>query len=150
MLWSIYIYSLVLWVGSIFFLLSTCIPTTFKAFKEPEAFKFIDLILPRYFNVSFLFGIAALISFYILTKNVLGIISTINISLLLLANAINLINGLFIFPKASKKRIAAIEAFYKTGELNLPTSCKISAALNTAVFITCLLITGITSTLTRI
>ncbi len=146
MLKSLYLYSLALWTGSLFLMLVVCIPVSFKTLGKSDAFKLVDSALPKYFNISYIFGITSLLSFYFLVKGISGILLYLNLSIILLANIISFVNGIFVSPKARMERVT----FIREGKEKVPLKCKLSTTLNVLTLILCLLSIGITSTLIAI
>ena len=98
---SLYLYSLSLWVGSLFFFTAIGAPMAFKVLPKEDAGRYTGAVFPKYFSLGYVFGLTALISFYLLTKGNLSIISWINLVILLVMNSATLVNGLVIVPKAS-------------------------------------------------
>ena len=98
---SLYLYSISLWVGSLFFFSAVGAPTAFKALPKEDAGKYTGTVFPKYFGLGYIFGLTALISFYTLTKSALSITSSLILLMLLVMNILNAINGLIITPKAS-------------------------------------------------
>ena len=109
---SLYLYSLTLWVGSMFFFTAVGAPAAFKIFKKVEAGKYTGSVFPKYFGIGYILGLAALVSFYLLTRDAMNIFSWLNLAFLLLMNIFNFINGLIITPKANLLKIS----FYQTGD----------------------------------
>jgi hypothetical protein len=97
---SLYIYSLSLWVGSVFFFSVVGAPMAFKVFPKEEAGKYTGSVFPKYFFLGYLFGALSLVSFYLLVKDNLGIFSSLNLVILALMNLFTVLNGAFIVPKA--------------------------------------------------
>ena len=65
---SLYLYSLTLWVGSMFFFTAVGAPAAFKILKKEEAGKYTGSVFPKYFGIGYILGLAALVSFYLFDK----------------------------------------------------------------------------------
>ncbi len=98
---SLYIYSISLWVGALFFFTVIGAPLAFKVLPKEEAGKYTGAVFSKYFGLGYLFGLLSLFSFYLLTKESLTAVGWLNLALLLLMNLLNFVNGLLIVPKAS-------------------------------------------------
>ncbi len=142
---SLYLYAVSLWVGALFFFTAIGAPLAFKVLKKEEAGKYTGAVFPKYFGIGYVFGVLALISFYLLTRENMTLISSINIAILLLMNLLNFINGLLIVPKAG---ILKAE-FYRSNDRSYYDKFlklhAISMALNGVTVILGLMVIGITS-----
>ncbi len=142
---SIYLYSVSLWVGSLFFFTVIGAPLAFKILPKEEAGKYTGAVFPKYFSLGYILGTIALVSFYLLTKSSLTPIGWLNLLLLLVANLLNFINGLVIIPKASLLKAD----FYRTSNKELYNKFLklhgISMALNGIVLLICLMVVGLTA-----
>ncbi len=142
---SLYLYAVSLWVGALFFFTAIGAPLAFKVLKKEEAGRYTGAVFPKYFGIGYVFGVLALISFYLLTRENMTLISSINIAILLLMNLLNFINGLLIVPKAG---ILKAE-FYRSNDRSYYDKFlklhAISMALNGITVILGLMVIGITS-----
>ncbi len=109
---SLYLYSISLWVGALFFFTAVGAPLAFKVLPKEEAGKYTGAVFPKYFLIGYILGPASLFSFYLLVRDNLGIVSAINLIILLLMNLLNFVNGLIIVPKAGLLKAE----FYRTKE----------------------------------
>ncbi|WP_456435944.1 DUF4149 domain-containing protein [Thermovibrio ammonificans] len=142
---SLYLYSVSLWVGSLFFFTVVGAPMAFKVLKKEEAGKYTGSVFPKYFGLGYLFGAAALVSFYLLTKGNLNAVSWLNLALLLLMNLLNFANGLFIVPKAGLLKAS----FYRTNDKSYYDKFlkfhAVSMVLNAVTLVLGLMVIGITA-----
>ncbi|RUM90779.1 MAG: DUF4149 domain-containing protein [Thermovibrio sp.] len=142
---SIYLYSISLWVGALFFFTAVGAPLAFRILSKEEAGKYTGAVFPKYFSLGYIFGILALLSFYLLVRGNLGVVSSVNLLILILMNLFNFINGLLIVPKAG---ILKAE-FYMTKEKSLYDRFlklhAVSMALNGINVILGLMSVGLTS-----
>ena len=86
---SLYLYSVSLWVGALFFFTAVGAPLAFKVLKKEEAGKYTGAVFPKYFGLGYIFGLLALISFYLLVKGNMTLIASVNLFLLLIMNLLN-------------------------------------------------------------
>lgn len=142
---SLYLYSISLWVGALFFFTAIGAPLAFKVLKKEEAGKYTGAVFPKYFALGYIFGLIALVSFYLLVKENMTLVASVNLVLLLLMNLLNVVNGLLIVPKAGLLKAE----FYRSNDrayydrfLKLHA---ISMALNGITVILGLMVIGITS-----
>ncbi|WP_457677682.1 DUF4149 domain-containing protein [Thermovibrio sp.] len=142
---SIYLYSVALWVGSLFFFTVIGAPLAFKVLSKEEAGKYTGSVFPKYFLLGYIFGIAALLSFFLLTENSLTAVSWLNLALLFLMNVLNFLNGLFIVPKASLLKAEFYRTKDKTYYDKFLKLHGISMALNGITLLLGLMVVGITS-----
>jgi len=142
---SFYLYSIALWSGSAFFATLFATPAAFKVFSKEEAGKYTEYLLGKYFLLGIIFSILAITTFYLLERNDFSLISALNTLLLLIAGLLNFLNGIFVYPKASKLKVA----YYETKDKNVYNSFlklhKISLILNSLVLLCLWMILGITS-----
>ncbi len=142
---SIYLYSISLWVGALFFFTAVGAPLAFRVLPKEEAGKYTGAVFPKYFSLGYIFGILALLSFYLLVRGNLGVVSSVNLLILILMNLFNFINGLLIVPKAG---ILKAE-FYMTKEKSLYDRFlklhAVSMALNGVTVVLGLMSVGLTS-----
>jgi hypothetical protein len=117
----------------------------FKVLPKEDAGKYTGAVFPKYFSLGYILGLTALISFYLLTRGNLSVISWLNLAILLVMNFLNFINGLLIVPKASllkaKYYTSKDKSYYDTF-LKLHG---ISMALNGLTLILGLMSLGLTS-----
>ena len=141
---SLYIYSISLWVGALFFFTVIGAPMAFKVLPKEEAGKYTGAVFPKYFGIGYIFGLTALLSFYLLTKSSLTAVGWLNLFLLLLMNLFNFVNGLVIVPKASLLKAE----YYRKGDKSYYDSFLklhgISMALNGLTLVLGLMALGIT------
>ncbi len=142
---SFYLYSLVAFTGSLLFTQLLFIPLTLKHLKPENAIKVLNLILPRSFTFGYVCGILSLLFWYGMVREAPGVLSFVNLFLLLSANVIYVLNGMLIFPKANR---SAVESEME-GEA-LPPIWRVSLSLNSAVLVLCLLSVGISSIFLRV
>jgi len=142
---SLYLYSLSLWAGSLFFFTAVAAPIAFKVLPKEEAGRYTGSVFPKYFFMGYIFGPIAFVSFFLLTKNSQSTISLLNLAILFLMNLLNFANGLFIVPRAG----ALKGEYYRTKEketydrfLKLHA---VSMALNALTLLLALMAVGITS-----
>jgi uncharacterized membrane protein len=142
---SLYLYSVSLWVGSLFFFTVIGAPMAFKTLKKEDAGRYTGAVFPKYFGLGYIFGLTALVSFYLLTKNALNAISWLNLTLLLLMNLSNFVNGLLLVPKAGKLKAE----FYRTEERSYYDRFLklhgVSMALNALTLLAGLMVIGLTA-----
>ncbi|ADY73090.1 hypothetical protein Dester_0436 [Desulfurobacterium thermolithotrophum DSM 11699] len=142
---SLYLYCVALWVGSMFFFTVIGAPAAFKIFKKEEAGKYTGFIFPKYFVLGNLFGLLALVSFYILVKESMTIVAWLNLLFLLVMNMSNFINGFFITPRANSLKME----YYRTRDESYYNSFLklhgVSMALNGLNLLLGFMIIGITS-----
>ncbi|MEO2065173.1 MAG: DUF4149 domain-containing protein [Desulfurobacteriaceae bacterium] len=141
---SLYIYSVSLWVGGLFFFTVIGAPMAFKVLPKEEAGKYTGAVFPKYFGIGYIFGLTALLSFYVLTKGSLNAISWLNLSLLLLMNLLNFLNGLLIVPKASLLKVEYYRTKDKSYYDNFLKLHGLSMALNGLTLVLGLMVVGIT------
>jgi len=142
---SLYLYSLCLWVGSMFFFTAVGAPLAFKALPKEDAGKYTGSVFPKYFGLGYIFGLVSLTSFYTLTKGVLSITSSLVLLLLLVMNILNAVNGLVVTPKAS---LLKAEFYRKKEDSYYNRFLKlhgISMALNAVTLTLGLMVIGVTS-----
>ncbi len=142
---SLYLYAVSLWVGALFFFTAVGAPLAFKVLGKEEAGKYTGAVFPRYFGLGYILGLLSLVSFYLLTKDNMTLISSVNLFLLLIMNLLNFLNGFFIVPKTG---ILKAE-FYRSNDryfydrfLKLHA---VSMALNGITVVLGLMVIGITS-----
>ena len=142
---SLYLYSVSLWVGALFFFTAVGAPLAFKVLKKEEAGKYTGAVFPKYFGLGYIFGLLALISFYLLVKGNMTLIASVNLFLLLLMNLLNFVNGLLIVPKAGLLKAE----FYRSNDRSYYDRFlklhAVSMALNGITVILGLMVVGITS-----
>ncbi len=142
---SLYLYAISLWAGALFFFTVIGAPLAFKVLKKEDAGRYTGAVFPKYFGIGYVFGVLALISFYLLTRENMTLISSINIAILLIMNLLNFINGLLIVPKAG---ILKAE-FYRSNDRSYYDKFlklhAVSMALNGITVILGLMVIGITS-----
>ncbi|TCK06691.1 DUF4149 domain-containing protein [Phorcysia thermohydrogeniphila] len=142
---SLYLYSISLWVGSLFFFSAVGAPAAFRALPKEEAGKYTGTVFPKYFGLGYIFGLTALVSLYLLTKNTLTLLSSLVLLLLLLMNLLNVVNGLVIVPKASLLKAE----FYRSKEESYYNKFlklhRVSMVLNALTLILGLMAIGVTS-----
>ena len=142
---SIYLYSVALWVGALFFFTAVGAPMAFKVLKKEDAGRYTGAVFPKYFGLGYIFGLLSLISFYLLTKGNMSFVSSVNLILLLLMNLFNFVNGLLIVPKAGLLKAE----FYRSNDRSYYDSFlklhAVSMALNGITVILGLMVVGITS-----
>jgi uncharacterized membrane protein len=142
---SLYIYSITLWVGALFFFTVIGAPMAFKVLPKEEAGKYTGAVFPKYFSLGYIFGLTALSTFYLLTKDSLNAVSWLNLLLLLLMNLFNFVNGLLIAPKAGLLKAE----FYRTKDKSYYDRFlklhAVSMALNGLTLVLGLMVVGITA-----
>ncbi|WP_456456038.1 DUF4149 domain-containing protein [Thermovibrio sp.] len=142
---SLYLYSISLWGGSLFFFTAIGAPLAFKVLPKEEAGKYTGAVFPKYFSLGYVLGSVALVSFYLLTKGSLTVVGWLNLLLILVANLLNFLNGLVIVPKASLLKAD----FYRTSNKELYNKFLklhgVSMALNGVVLLLCLMVIGLTA-----
>ena len=142
---SLYLYSISLWVGSLFFFSAVGAPTAFKALPKEDAGKYTGTVFPKYFGLGYIFGLTALISFYTLTKSALSITSSLTLLILLLMNLLNVINGTVVVPKAGLLKAE----FYRTRDESYYSKFlklhRVSMILNALTLILGFMAIGVTS-----
>lgn len=142
---SIYLYSISLWVGALFFFTAVGAPLAFRVLPKEEAGKYTGAVFPKYFSLGYIFGILALLSFYLLVRGNLGVVSSVNLLILILMNLFNFINGLLIVPKAG---ILKAEFYRTKDKLYYDKFLKlhgVSMALNGVTVVLGLMSVGLTS-----
>ncbi len=142
---SIYVYSVSLWVGSLFFFTAVGAPMAFKVFPKEEAGRYTGAVFPKYFFLGYLFGFAALVSYYFLVRDSLGVLSSLNLLTLVLMNLLTVVNGVFLVPKAGVLKAE----YYRNGERTYYERFlklhRVSVVLNGITLILGLMTLGITS-----
>ena len=142
---SLYLYSVSLWVGALFFFTAVGAPLAFRVLKKEEAGKYTGAVFPKYFGLGYIFGLLALISFYLLVKGNMTLIASVNLFLLLLMNLLNFVNGLLIVPKAGLLKAE----FYRSNDRSYYDRFlklhAVSMALNGITVILGFMVIGITS-----
>ncbi len=142
---SLYLYSVSLWVGALFFFTAIGAPMAFKVLKKEDAGRYTGAVFPKYFGLGYILGLLSLISFYFLTRESMTLISSINLFLLLLMNLFNFVNGLLIVPKAGLLKAE----FYRSNDRSYYDKFlklhAVSMALNGVTVILGLMVIGITS-----
>ncbi len=142
---SLYLYAVSLWVGTLFFFTAVGAPLAFKVLSKEEAGKYTGAVFPRYFGLGYILGLLSLVSFYLLTKDNMTLISSVNLFLLLIMNLLNFLNGFFIVPRAG---ILKAE-FYRSNDRSFYDRFlklhAVSMALNGITVVLGLMVIGITS-----
>ncbi len=142
---SFYLYAVSLWVGSLFFFTVIGAPMAFRVFEKEEAGRYTGAVFPKYFGLSYVLGLMSLVSFYLLTKENMGFISSINLLLLLIMNVATFANGFLIVPRAGLLKAE----FYRSGDRSYYDRFlrlhSVSMVLNGLTLIFGLMVLGITS-----
>jgi len=142
---SLYLYSISLWVGALFFFTAIGAPLAFKVLKKEEAGKYTGAVFPKYFALGYIFGLIALVSFYLLVRENMTLVASVNLVLLLLMNLLNVVNGLLIVPKAGLLKAEFYRSNDRTYYDRFLKLHAISMALNGITVILGLMVIGITS-----
>lgn len=142
---SLYLYSISLWVGALFFFTAIGAPLAFKVLKKEEAGKYTGAVFPKYFALGYIFGLIALVSFYLLVKENMTLVASVNLVLLLLMNLLNVVNGLLIVPKAGLLKAEFYRSNDRTYYDRFLKLHAISMTLNGITVILGLMVIGITS-----
>ena len=142
---SFYLYAISMWSGSAFFMTLFSAPAAFKVFKKEDAGKFTEFLLGKYFYLCFVLSFLSLVSFYLLTKNSLSFIPSINLFFITTAAILNFLKTFFLYPKLSKLKAAYYQTKIEEKYKDFLKLHKISVILNIVVLILTWLSLGITS-----
>ncbi len=139
----LYSLSLVLWIGSIFFLAAVAAPSIFKVLSREQAGDVVSDIFPKYYMIAYICGAVALISSIILiylgnqASNLLGIVK---ISVIVIMIGLAVYAGEINRPQAHSVRteMRAVQEGspeYSKISNKFRQLHRTSAVLNSAIFI---------------
>ena len=142
---SVYLYCVSIWVGGIFFFTTIGAPSAFKVFKKKDAGMYTNFVFPKYFGLGYILGISCLVSLFFLVRQHLSVLSSFSLLILVIMNLLNILNGMFIVPKAEKLKFSYYEKAEEKVYDRFLSYHKVSMVLNAINVFLGLLLIGITS-----